>query len=88
MSRHRKPPALPPDESSAQLRERLRRFALATRDDATRTATLSFPGHVTVLAGPLHCHRPHLAHPSAPARSGPQRHGAAGAGQADGSDLP
>ncbi|MFM0303479.1 hypothetical protein PQQ99_25530 [Paraburkholderia sediminicola] len=53
MNRHRKPPALPPDETSAQLRARLRRFALATRDDATGAATIPFPEHVSVLAGPL-----------------------------------
>lgn len=53
MSRHRKRPAQPPDETSAQLRARLRRFALATRDDATGAATNPFPEHVSVLAGPL-----------------------------------
>ncbi|MFM0609464.1 hypothetical protein PQR05_33575 [Paraburkholderia sediminicola] len=53
MNRHRKPPALPPDETSAQLRARLQRFALATRDDATGAATIPFPEHVSVLAGPL-----------------------------------
>lgn len=53
MSRHRKPPALPPDETSAQLRARLRRFALASHHDATGGATIPFPSHVTVLAGPM-----------------------------------
>ncbi|NMM03541.1 hypothetical protein HHL24_37390 [Paraburkholderia sp. RP-4-7] len=43
MSRHRKPPAPPPDETSAQLRARLRRFALATRDDATGPPRFRFP---------------------------------------------
>lgn len=52
MSRHTKPPVQPPDETSAQLRARLRRFALHTRDEATGAATVPFPGHVTVLAGP------------------------------------
>jgi hypothetical protein len=61
MRKHRKPPVRPADETSAQLRARLRRFALATRDDATRaagTATIPFPEHVTVLAGPLRRVRP------------------------------
>jgi hypothetical protein len=61
MRKHRKPPARPADETSAQLRARLRRFALATRDDATRaagTATIPFPEQVTVLAGPLRRVRP------------------------------
>ncbi|MFM0046940.1 hypothetical protein [Paraburkholderia sediminicola] len=53
MSRHRKPPGQPPDETAAQLRARLWRFALATRDDATGAPTIPFPEHVTVLAGPL-----------------------------------
>ncbi|KXU90046.1 hypothetical protein CI15_07710 [Paraburkholderia monticola] len=56
MRKHRKLPVLPPDETSGQLRARLRRFALATRDDATRTsrtATIPFPEQVTVLVGPL-----------------------------------
>ncbi|MFM0320163.1 hypothetical protein PQR36_35175 [Paraburkholderia nemoris] len=53
MSRHRKRPAQPPDETSAQLRARLRRFALATRHDAAGAATMPLPEHVTVLAGPL-----------------------------------
>lgn len=57
MSRPRKPPALPPEETSAQLRARLRRFALATHHVATGTATIPFPGHVTVLAGPLQRNR-------------------------------
>ena len=53
MSRHRERPALPSDETSEQLRARLRRFALATRADALRVATIPFAEHVTVLAGPL-----------------------------------
>ena len=57
MSRHRKPPALPPDEPSAQLRVRLRCFALATSNDATGAATMPFPEHVTVLAGTLRRNR-------------------------------
>jgi hypothetical protein len=46
MRKHRNPPALPADGTSAQLRARLWRFALASRDDATRasgTATIPFP---------------------------------------------
>ncbi|CAB3801211.1 hypothetical protein LMG27177_04999 [Paraburkholderia fynbosensis] len=61
MSRRSKRPALPPDETCGQLRARLRRFALATCDDATRasrTATIPFPEHVSVLAGPLRRVRP------------------------------
>jgi hypothetical protein len=56
MRKHRNPPALPPDGTSAQSRARLWRFALASRDDATRvsgTATIPIPGHGSVLAGPL-----------------------------------
>ena len=53
MSRHTKPPVQPPDETSAQLRARLRRFALATRDGALRVAVLTSAGHESVLAGPL-----------------------------------
>ncbi|CAE6862934.1 hypothetical protein R69927_07686 [Paraburkholderia domus] len=52
MNRHRKPPALPSDETSSQLRARLRRFAPATRDEATGAATIPFPEQVTVLAAP------------------------------------
>ncbi|MBB5502195.1 hypothetical protein [Paraburkholderia sp. MM5384-R2] len=61
MSRCSKRPALPPDETSGQLRARLRRFALATCDGATHassTATIPFPEHVSVLAGPLRRVRP------------------------------
>ncbi|WP_157025162.1 hypothetical protein [Paraburkholderia heleia] len=61
MGKHRTRAALSPDETSGQLRARLRRFALATRDDATRaarTATIPFPEQVSVLAGPLRRVRP------------------------------
>ena len=83
MTRHRKPPALPPDETSAQLRAWLRRFALATRNDATGAATIPFPGHVTVLAGPLRWNlrlrRDGIGgQPEAPARAdGPTEEGSA-----------
>ncbi|MGF6634888.1 hypothetical protein [Paraburkholderia sp. MM6662-R1] len=74
MRKRRIRPALPPHEVSAQLRARLRRFALATRDDATR------------LAGPLRRIRPYA---SASARSGPQQgRGAAGVEQEDDSNRP
>lgn len=49
----RKRPALPPVETSEQLRARLRAFALATREDAMKPRKVPFPEHVTVLAGPL-----------------------------------
>jgi hypothetical protein len=55
MSRHGKPPALPPDETSEQLRARLRRFAIATRDEASRTAMIRFREHVNW--SPCHCGR-------------------------------
>lgn len=42
-----------PNETSAQLRARLRRFALATREEAMQPVTVPFPEHVSVLAGPL-----------------------------------
>ncbi|GGC62912.1 hypothetical protein GCM10011400_58450 [Paraburkholderia caffeinilytica] len=42
-----------PDEPSEALRARLRRVAQATRDDARQAATVPFPAHVSVLAGPL-----------------------------------
>jgi len=45
--------ALPPAETSEQLRARLRRFATLTRADATRARSVPFPEDVTVLAGPL-----------------------------------
>ncbi|MFM0640951.1 hypothetical protein PQQ63_30070 [Paraburkholderia metrosideri] len=83
MSRHRKPLALPPDETSAQLRARLRRFALATRDEATGAATIPFPEHVTVLAGPLRrnrrlCRDGIGGRPEAPASAdGPTKEGSA-----------
>ncbi|MFM0100859.1 hypothetical protein PQQ87_35055 [Paraburkholderia nemoris] len=83
MSRHRKPPAPPPDETSAQLRARLRHFALATRDDATGAATIPFPEHVTVLAGPLRRNRRLRrggigGQPEAPASAaGPRKEGSA-----------
>lgn len=41
-----------PDESLAQLRARLRRFVLGTRDDAPRSDVPPFPEHATVLTGP------------------------------------
>jgi hypothetical protein len=44
---------LPPDETSEQLQARLRAYALATRAGAMEPTTVSFPEHVTVLAGPL-----------------------------------
>jgi hypothetical protein len=44
---------LPPDETPEQLRARLRRFALATRDVAYQKGMIPFPEHVSVLAGPL-----------------------------------
>ncbi len=83
MSRHRKRPAPPPDETSAQLRARLRRFALATRDEAARAATIPFPEHVTVLAGPLRRNRRLRrdgigGQPEAPATTdGPRKEGSA-----------
>jgi hypothetical protein len=49
----RKRTALPPVETSEQLRARLRAFALATREDAMKPRKAPFPEHVTVLAGPL-----------------------------------
>lgn len=45
--------ALPPTETSEQLRARLRTFAILTRAEATRARTVPFPENVTVLAGPL-----------------------------------
>jgi hypothetical protein len=72
MRKHRKPPALPPEETSEELRARLRRFALATRDNATRapgTATIPFPEQVTVLAGPLRRVRPPGPGPAQAGRS-------------------
>ncbi|MBN3761025.1 hypothetical protein [Burkholderia sp. Ac-20365] len=45
--------ALPPAETSEQLRARLRKFAMLTRSEATRARTVPFPENVTVLAGPL-----------------------------------
>lgn len=42
-----------PNETSEQLRARLRQFALATREEALQTVTVPFPEHVSVLAGPL-----------------------------------
>ncbi|SOF00977.1 hypothetical protein SAMN05446635_9057 [Burkholderia sp. OK233] len=83
MSRHRKPPAQPPDKTPAQLRARLRRFAPATRDEATGAATIPFPEHVTVLAGPLRrnlrLHRDGIGgQPEAPATAdGPPEDGSA-----------
>ena len=83
MTRHRKRPAPPPDETSAQLRARLRRFALATPDEATGAATMPFPEHVTVLAGPLRrigrLHRDGISgQPEAPATAdGPTEDGSA-----------
>jgi hypothetical protein len=53
LSRRKKPPALPPDETPDQVRARLRRFALATRDRTHRAVTIPFPEHISVLAGPL-----------------------------------
>ncbi|HKR46602.1 MAG TPA: hypothetical protein VJU59_44240 [Paraburkholderia sp.] len=52
MKRRKRPSPLP-DETSSELQARLRRFALATREEALRPATVPFPEHVTVLAGPL-----------------------------------
>lgn len=49
----RKQPALPPVETSKQLRARLRAFALATREEAMKPRKVPFPEHVMVLAGPL-----------------------------------
>ncbi len=49
----RKRLALPPTETSEQLRARLRHFAVLTRSEATRSSDVPFPEHVTVLAGPL-----------------------------------
>ncbi len=49
----RKRLALPPTETSEQLRARLRHFAMLTRAEATRSSDVPFPEHVTVLAGPL-----------------------------------
>jgi hypothetical protein len=54
MTRHKRP-ALPPVETSEQLRARLRAFALATREEAMKPRKVSFPEHVMVLAGPLRC---------------------------------
>lgn len=51
--RHRKPARVFQDETSEALRARLRAFALATRDEALRRATIPVPEQVTVLAGPL-----------------------------------
>ncbi|MFP3637434.1 hypothetical protein [Paraburkholderia sp. SIMBA_054] len=45
--------ALPPAETSEQLRARLHRFAILTRAEATRARSVPFPADVTVLAGPL-----------------------------------
>lgn len=50
---NRKRSGLLPAETSEQLRARLRRFAVANRDDARQAGTLPFPERVTVLAGPL-----------------------------------
>lgn len=60
MRKHRTLAALPLDESSEERRVRLRRFALATRDDAraSATATIPFPEQTSVLAGPLRRVRP------------------------------
>lgn len=83
MSRHTKPTVQPPDETSEQLRARLRRFARATRNDATGAATMPFPEHVTVLAGPLRrigrLHRDGISgQPEAPATAdGPTEDGSA-----------
>ncbi|WP_233873592.1 hypothetical protein [Paraburkholderia adhaesiva] len=52
MSRPRRPVPLP-DEPFEVLRARLWRFAQATRDEARQVATVPFPEHVSVLAGPL-----------------------------------
>ncbi|WP_154671459.1 hypothetical protein [Paraburkholderia mimosarum] len=57
-----------PDETSSELQARLRRFALATREEALRPANVPFPEHVTVLAGPLRKVRRKPA--DAPAESG------------------
>ncbi|MFM0074438.1 hypothetical protein PQQ86_25080 [Paraburkholderia sediminicola] len=83
MSRRRKPPVQPPDETSAQLRAWLRRFALATRHDATGAATIPFPEHVSVLAGPRLrkrrlCRDAIAGQPEAPATAdGPTEEGSA-----------
>jgi hypothetical protein len=74
MSRHRTPAAVPPDETPDQLRARLRRFALATRDEVRRAATIPFPEHISVLTGPLRRVRSGRKHrdaslPEMPARS-------------------
>lgn len=42
-----------PNETSEELRARLRRFALVTREEALHPATTPFPENVTALAGPL-----------------------------------
>ncbi|MFK4448350.1 hypothetical protein ABH944_008408 [Caballeronia udeis] len=52
MTRHIRP-ALPPAETSEQLRSRLWAFTLATHEQAMRPRSVPFPEHVTVLAGPL-----------------------------------
>ncbi|MDH6147236.1 MULTISPECIES: hypothetical protein [Paraburkholderia] len=52
MTRRKRPDPLP-RETSDELRARLRRFALLTREQALRPATVPFPENVTVLAGPL-----------------------------------
>ncbi len=52
MTRRRRPTPLP-RETSDELQDRLRKFALLTREQALRPATVPFPEHVTVLAGPL-----------------------------------
>ncbi|SDR60949.1 hypothetical protein [Paraburkholderia tuberum] len=51
--RKQKHPTPHPDETSEELRARLRRIADATREQAMQPATVPFPEHVTVLAGPL-----------------------------------
>jgi hypothetical protein len=53
----RKRPALPSAETSEQLRVRLQAFALATREEAMRPRQVTFPEHVTVLAGPIRRNR-------------------------------
>jgi hypothetical protein len=53
----RKRPALPPTETSEQLRARLQAFALATREEAMKPRQVPFPEHVAVLAGPIRRNR-------------------------------
>lgn len=52
MKRQKRPVPLA-RETSGELQARLRRFVLASRDQAMRSATVPFPEHVTGLAGPL-----------------------------------